>query len=376
MLAHAFVGTASRYWLDVFPLISCEVREWHSRAWQIPDPLLRRLAVSTQRSERGNLEGAAAFAVLAPRAHRRAVVRAAVAFQALYDYIDTLAELPCADPAANGRQLHLALLAALDLDRAHTDYYRHCPGRRDNDYMRGMIETCRQALSELPSFAATAAPALCAVGRMVDYQTHNHFTDDGHGPRALACWAQEITPAETDLAWWETAAGAASSLIVFALFTAAAKPSLDEEETLTMERAYFPWIGALHVLLDSLVDHRADLANGHHSLVSHYPSPQAAAARLSTISLRAVRAAEAIPQGIGHMLILGAMASFYLSLPCVSDSPRVPAAQQVLQTLGALASPSMAVLRARRAIAGRGGRREGPFATFAPPVAQPARATS
>ncbi|HYM67597.1 MAG TPA: DUF2600 family protein, partial [Patescibacteria group bacterium] len=112
-MASAFAGAAGRYWLGVFPHISRELRHWRERAGEIPDPVLRRLALLTQRSERGNLEGAAAFAVLVPRAHRARVVRAVVAFQATYDYVDTLAEQPSADPVANGRQLHLALLTAL-----------------------------------------------------------------------------------------------------------------------------------------------------------------------------------------------------------------------------------------------------------------------
>src|ERR1700734_3798639 len=97
-MASVFAGAASRYWLGVFPLLTREMRHWHERARAIPDPVLRRLALITQETEQGNLEGAAAFAVLAPRAHRARVVRAVVAFQAVYDYVDTLAEQPCEDP--------------------------------------------------------------------------------------------------------------------------------------------------------------------------------------------------------------------------------------------------------------------------------------
>ena len=164
-LASAFASTASRYWLGVFPLVGCELRHWHERARQIPDPVLRRLALLTQRVEHGNYEGAAAYAALVPRAYRARVVRAVVAFQTTYDYVDTLSEQPSYDPVANGRQLHLALLTALDPDSDQPDYYEHASGGRDNGYIRQLVQACRDALGALPSYAAVAQPALRAAAR-------------------------------------------------------------------------------------------------------------------------------------------------------------------------------------------------------------------
>ncbi|HLL91543.1 MAG TPA: DUF2600 family protein [Solirubrobacteraceae bacterium] len=350
-LGHAFAGAASRYWLGVFPYVGRELRHWRERADEIPDPVLRRLALITQRSERGNLEGAAAFAVLVPRAQRARVVRAVVAFQAAYDYIDTLAEQPSPDPVANGHQLHLALLTALDPATAHPDYYEHNPGSQDNGYIRNLIDTCRDALGALPSYAAVAEAAVRAAGRMVAYQSLNH---DGRGEahHALARWASTLTPSSTGLQWWETAAGAASSLTVLALIAAAAEPVLSTAETDAMESAYFPWIGALHVLLDSLIDRAADAQTGQHSLVDHYASVEEAAARLSAIAARALQATEAVPESVQHTVILAAMTSFYLSAPCASAPDACLVARQVLETMGTVAKPTMVVLRARRA-AGR-----------------------
>ncbi len=347
MLASAFAGAASRYWLGVFPLVGRELRHWHERARQIPDPALRRLALITQDTERGNLEGAAAFAVLVPRAHRERVVRAVVAFQAAYDYIDTLAEQPSADPIANGRQLHLALLSALDPDCEHPDYYQHHCGHRDNGYMRNLIDTCRFAFGALPSHASVAEPALRSARRMVAYQSLNHGAP-GDTRRARAGWAAGLTPTGTGLRWWETAAGAASSLTVFALIAAAAQPALGAGEAAATERAYFPWIGALHVLLDSLIDRHEDIQAGQHCLIDHYASAEETATRLGAIASRAMGATELLPRSGQHTTILAAMASFYLSAPATSTPGAILAAQRVLETMGAVATPTMAVLRARR----------------------------
>jgi tetraprenyl-beta-curcumene synthase len=345
-LAGAFAGAATRYWLGVFPLVGRELRHWRERAHQIPDPGLRRLALLTQRAERGNLEGAAAFAVLVPRVHRRRVVRAVVAFQAAYDYIDTLAEQPSSDPIANARQLHLALLSALEPDRAHPDYYEHHCSRQDNGYMRNLIDTCRFAFSALPSHAAVAEPALRSARRMVAYQSLNHSA--GETRCALATWAAGLTPPGTGLRWWETAAGAASSLTVFALIAAAARPCLHGSDATATEHAYFPWIGALHVLLDSLVDRSEDVESAQHCLIDHYNSPEDAANRLGVIAGRAMRAAEVLPRGVQHATILAAMVSFYLTAPGPATPVTMLAAQTVRERIGPVAVPTMAIHRARR----------------------------
>ncbi len=347
----AFGGVVRRYWLGVFPHVSREVRRWRARAGEIPDPALRRLALSTQRAQRGNLEGAAAFAVLVPRAQRARVVRAAVAFQAAYDFLDALAEQPHGDPVANSHQLHLALLTALSPGGAHADYYAHrCEGG-DDGYIEHLIDTCRGALRGLPSYACVAEPARGAAVRMVSYQSFNHEACGGQ-PQALARWASLLTPPGSDLRWWETAAGAASSLSVLALIAAAARPDLSAAEAGAMQGAYFPWIGALHVLLDSLIDRAEDLRAGQHSLVEHYSSSEEAAARLRLIAGRALLATETLPASRQHAMILAAMTSFYLSEPRASLPVACAAAEQVRQAMGSLATPTMAVFGARRA-AGR-----------------------
>lgn len=347
-LASAFAGAASRYWLGIFPLVGRELRHWHEQARQIPDPVLRRLALLTQRIERGNYEGAAAYAALVPHAQRARVVRAVVAFQTTYDYVDTLSEQPSPDPVANGHQLHRALLSSLDPDSEHIDYYEHSHGCQDNGYISQLVQACRDALAALPSYADVAQPALHAAGTIVAYQALNH-EQAGDRPRALARWGAAVAPPGSGLRWWEAAAGGASSMTVFALIAAAAKPGLSAAETAATHDAYFPWISALHVLLDSLIDRAKDLEHGHHNLIDHYASPAEAAHRLGWIAARAVHGAEALPDGMRHALIVAAMSSFYLSAPATAAPSVVPAAQRVLETMGALAAPTMAVLRARRA---------------------------
>ncbi len=346
-LAAAFAHAAFVYWLAVFPRVRGELRCWRRHAQAIPDPELRRCALRTLDDEGGNLEGAAAFAAFAVAGSRPNVIRATVAFQAIYDYVDSLVELPAADPVANGRALHQALDAALAPRGRHPDYYACHPRTEDGGYLCALVERCREALAALPAYDAVEQPARRAVARMVAYQSLIHARPGRDAERALQGWAKGITPAGSELRWWETAAAGASSLLVFALIAEAARPGTPSSGTLALEAAYFPWIGALHVLLDSLVDQSADVAAGHHSLVAHYATPAETAARMSWIARSAREQIDALERPTPHLLLLVAMACFYLSSATVAgDSVRL-AADGIGAAVGRLTGPTLVILRVR-----------------------------
>jgi tetraprenyl-beta-curcumene synthase len=310
-LATYFLRAARRYWLSVFPCIRRETRHWRERAEAIPDPVLRRLALEAQRIKRGNIEGSAAFAAFAPAAHRDEVVRAQVAFQSAYDYADTLSEQPSGDPVVNGRQLHQALLAAR---------------------VAGVV-------------VGLAAHRL--ANRIVSYQSLNLSEPHG-GHCLLKRWALRETPLGTGLRWWETAASAGSSLGLFALIAAAARPALQPSQAIAIERAYWPWVGALHSLLDSLIDEPEDAAVAQRSLLDYYTSPQEAAARVQLLAREALRTVRSLPNAHEHVLILAGMASFYLTAPEASSPTARLVSEKVIETLGPVIRPSMAVFGARR----------------------------
>jgi tetraprenyl-beta-curcumene synthase len=344
-LAGAFTGAARRYWLGVFPRVCAERRRREARAQEIPDPLLRRVVVDALRKW-GNIEGATAFAAFVPRRRRAAVVRATACFQAAYNYLDMLTELPNTDPQANGRLLHRALLVALDPDAEHLDYYAHHHLHADGGYLAETVDGCRAALAQLPSYAAVAPAARRAAERIVAFQSCN--TGEVQGDYlALERWARAHTPRGTGLRWWETAAAGGSSLCVYALIAAAARPRVQDAEIAAIEGAYFPWIGALHSLLDNLVDAAEDYATGQRSLVGCYASPLDAATRMGLLAERSMDAARALPGGRGHALLLAAMASFYLSTPEARAPAAAPVAAAVLSALGEPAELSMAVFHAR-----------------------------
>jgi tetraprenyl-beta-curcumene synthase len=345
----AFCSTVGGYLTSVLPRAMRELGRWRRRASAIPDPVLRSLALDAL-SKRGNMEGAALFALLAPRRRRAETVRALVAFQTAYNYLDALAEQPSADPVANGRRLHLALLVALDPAATHPDYYALNPQREDDAFLAELVDTCRTALATLPSHDAVAAGAWAAAARIVAFQSLN-LTEAQGGHEGLERWARRQTPSYSGLRWWETAAAGGSSLAVHAFIALAAKPDVHEREVEAIQAAYFPSIGALHSLLDSLADVAEDERAGQCNLLSYHGSPEQAALAMTIHARRAVAAARGLPDGVRHEVILTAMATYYLSSPEAATPYARTIADGVAGALGPLVAPALVLFKARRAVA-------------------------
>ncbi len=344
--AGAFAATAAVYLSTVVPVVRGELAHARAAARAIPDERLR-LAALASLAKRGNIEGAALLATLACAPRRRRSACALARFQALYNYLDALSELPCADAQANARQLHQALLVALEPGAAHPDYYRHNRTGEDGGYLRKLVERCWDALAELPSFAIVAVRARLAAARIVEFQALNlSELDGGHG--ALERWAGDVRAAQPGLHWWERAGAAGSSLAVHVLIAAAARPELDEHTARELELAYFPDVGALHSLLDSLADRLEDASEGRRSLLDYYgPAPQTAS-RLEGLARAADAAVGSLPDAHTHRMILTGMCSYYLS----AAECRTPEGEQVARSLTAVFGPALpaalALFRTRR----------------------------
>lgn len=297
------------------------------------------------------MEGAALLAVLAPSTSRAPAVHALVAFQSAYNYLDMLAEQPCADASANAGQLHQALHSALDPSAPHSDYYALHPSRDDGGYLVEMIQWCRAAVGALPSFAAVATAARSATERIVDFQRLNLGVHQGdhHG---LERWGRRITPPHSGLSWWESAAAGGSSLDVHVLIGLGANPYLDscDQAIRTIEEAYFPWITALHSLLDSTIDIAEDRHEGQRNLLDYYDSPAQAAIRLGYIARQARAHISGLQQGSLHQLILAAMTAYYLSAPQARGQRAAAVALSVREASGARATTLLRVLKAARFI--------------------------
>jgi tetraprenyl-beta-curcumene synthase len=355
--AALFARAACTYWTDVFPQVGSELRRWRERAGEIPDPAVRTQALEAL-EKRGNMEGAAAFATFVPHKHRPAVVRATVAFQTAYNHLDTISEQSGTIGPEEARILHGPLLAALaavtpgtwssrggSVESGH-DHERpiHPPKEDAGGYMQALVDACQEASSELLSYALVAPAARRAAERVVSFQAFNRQKRE-----EIEHWGREQTPPGEDLRWWETAASGGSSLGVHVMIAAAAEPGIDQAHVDALERAYFPWIGALHSMLDHLIDIEEDARGSQNNLIAQYDSPAEAAQRMALLAERALECARDLEPLYRHELIVAAMASFYLSAPEASVGEAVPLTRAVLDVFGPLARPALEIFKTRRA---------------------------
>lgn len=338
-----------RYWLFVFPAATRALRGWRERAGAIPDPVLRAHALAKLADERGSAEGAAAFAILAGPGRRRAVARACVAFEVLYDYLDALTEDH--PTLANNRQLHRAVLDAVDVHvPARDDYYRHHPQRDDGGYLRALVAACRSELARLPGLTVVTAELVAAAARAAEAQSLNHASmRSGHAP--LVAWARAAGSAGHGLRWFEYAAGAGSPLGLLALIAAGARPSVTDAQAHAIAAAYFPPVGTLNWLLESVVDRADDERSGNHSYVGHYRSTDEAVARMVALTRMSAADLARLPQGSLHLLLLAGMVALSFQHEATAHADRDVAAAAVFAAVGPAIGPFRAMLRLRHGIA-------------------------
>ena len=340
------LSTAIVYWLRIYPQVRRELSLWADRARSIPDPVLRACAVEKLTVERLNPEAAAFFAVLAPRKQRSRVVRLIVAYQVVYDYLDAVNEQTGCTALQNGLQLHRALVDAVHLAPSTCDYYAHNRQREDNGYVRLLVCTCREILHTLPSTRPVTRLLVRAADRCGRAQSHNHAIPS-EGEKGLAGWSVAQAP-ESGYLWWELAAGGISCLAIHALFTVAADPAGTLRDATLTDEAYFPAVCAISALLDSLIDYYSDAGTTNHSFAARYNGSALAAERFATIVHEATVGLRKLRRRRRHTIILAGIAAFYLSSPVAQGEFPAPVARSVIDCLGPVARPMLAVMRVRR----------------------------
>jgi tetraprenyl-beta-curcumene synthase len=354
----AFCAVCARELSWIRPGVAREVEHWRRAAARIPDPAIRRDALASLHAKRFNAEGAALFAAL-PRRRDARLLRALVAFQVLLDFLDTRSERPVPDPLATGHQLHLALTDALDPDRPLSDYYRHHPRGADGGYVRGLVQTCREACRALPAYGLVRGPALAAATRC-GVQGLNHDPDPVRRDCGLQRWAQRTFPRASGVSWWELTAAASSTLGIHALLALAADPGCSRRDAVEVGRAYMPWICAVSTMLDSYVDEAEDAANHGHSYMGHYASASVAAQRTRELLCRSLLEARRLRNGPRHVLIAAGMVAMYLSCEGARVSGKRSTTRALVRGGGVLAMLLLPVLRAWRIVHSlRAGRADG-----------------
>ena len=159
---------------------------WRRRAASIPDVPIREDALDAIDRKRDNVEGAALFSIL-PNHRDERLLKLLVAYQIMWDFLDSVSERGAYVGQANGRQLHRALIEALDPGAPISDYYRYHPWKDDGGYLRTLVETCRRLCAGLPGYRQVRPLMLRGV-RDCAIQSLNHERE----PSKPRCRAERV----------------------------------------------------------------------------------------------------------------------------------------------------------------------------------------
>jgi tetraprenyl-beta-curcumene synthase len=336
-----------RYWSTVAPAVRREIAHWRRRAAAIEDPDLRRLALEKLQGESFNAEAAAMLATLAPRRTRKAAVRAIVALEILYDYLDGLTETPAGHAPEDGEHLMRALTDAVEpyAPRTHA-YGTAIAGSRAGGYLEQLVDTSRAALAMLPGTPAMAAQLRRSAARGAAAQLHLHRAS-AQGTLELERWAR-MSSTDSPLEWREFVAGAACSVLaIHALVAAAADPRSTPAQATALDRTYLP-IAALPTMLDSVIDHPRDRHFGGVGLVALYPESTISPARLAEMVALSLELSPGRRRA-QHVMILVGVVAYYASAPGARDGHARGAVEAASRPLSPLLEPTLRVMRLWRA---------------------------
>jgi tetraprenyl-beta-curcumene synthase len=353
--------------------VSREVGHWRKQAAAIPDPELRADALAALSRKRGSIEGAALFWTL-PQERNRDLLKVLVAYEVLADYLDCVNERGAERGVENGRQLHLALVEALQPNTEISNYYRYHSSSDDGGYARALVSTCRSGCEALPSYEAVKPFLMRAAGHS-GVLGLNHDPDPARRDEALRDWANGQVPADpltalqvtaekvpglpsddplpaypttgaADKRWYERSAGSSAWVGVLAMLALAAKPAravgacAQSNEVARTYNAYMQWIAPVGAMLDSFADIAEDRASGEHSYIAHYPSMDVATDRIGELVRQSRREAWALPGGARHSVLLSSMIAFFLS----KDAARAPELRASARELRRAGGPLVALL--------------------------------
>jgi tetraprenyl-beta-curcumene synthase len=337
--------------------VSREVSRWREQAAAIPNPELRADALAALGRKRGSIDGAALFWIL-PDQRSTHLLKVLVAYEVLADYLDCVNERGAQRGAENGRQLHLALVEALEPDAEISDYYRYHSSSEDGGYARALVLTCRSCCEQLPSYESMKPFLMSAAGHS-GVLGLNHELDAARRDEALRQWAADQTPAPSERRWYERSAGSSAWVTVLAMLALAAEPRcavggyLQNDEVSRTYQAYARWIAPVGAMLDSFADIAEDAASGEHSYIAHYPSMDVAVERIGHLVRESRREIRALPAGARHSVLLSSMIAFFLS----KDSVRAPewraSARELRRAGGPLVGLLLPVLRLWRTAYGQ-----------------------
>lgn len=322
-----------------------EIGRWRARAATIPDAPMRQSATRSLAAKKSNWVGAGFFCTLAATQNLD-VLRLLVAYQVMWDYLDTETEATSTTGQRDALALHLALADSLRPAALSSDYYRFHSSSDDGGYLPDLVATCKRICPLLPSYPLIETRVAADIG-LCSAQAINHDADCARREASLRKLAASLHPLPSDLSWFERTA-AASAFLPHPLLALAAHPDCTGQDVASISAAYFPWMSLAITMLDSYVDCAADIDGGDHSYVSYYRCLESASHRLTEIIKELESHMRALPNGERHAVIASAMVAINLSQSAADAPPMRLATRQMVRECTTLTKLVVRLTRAKR----------------------------
>jgi tetraprenyl-beta-curcumene synthase len=321
-----------RFLLRVVPVAAESLASIRADAERIPDAQLRTEALASVDGKAFHVAGASILATFLPNAEARQFIQIVTPLETIYDYLDNLCDRHPDVSADAYPVLHRAIADALNPYATPHDYYAKGPAGDDGGYLRSLVAQTQQLLAPVPSIEVLQPCFADAAAFYADLQTYKHLP---RGERELACvaWYERNRPRFGMLDWHEFACAAGSNMHVFAaLYTAFARRPDAIRQTYD---AYFPFVSAIHILLDSFIDQEEDAEHDDLNFARPYGSAAALRERFAFMTSEARMRLSALPHSGRHRFVLDVMTLFYLSHPKVAAAGLEREAQRLLRANGA-----------------------------------------
>ncbi len=313
---------------------------WRRRAQAIGEPALREIALGKLADERLNAEGAGMLAVLGPRAHRGAAVRAMIALQVLYDYLDGASESAAGAEVGEQEALYEPFRGAFSVSPGARQV--QAQSRADGGYTQALAASVERELAGLPGRARVASVLAAGAERCAGAQLCVHAIPHA-GIEQARSWAQERS--EGTLHWQETLAGSAACVVgLHAVIGAASEERTSAAQAAALDRLYLS-ISAVTALLDSIVDRERDESTREAGFTSLYENQGALGEGLARAAREAIAETEKTPHGAFHLSMLAGIIGYYATAEGGQSEYARALIAQARGQLGPLVALSTAVWR-------------------------------
>lgn len=297
----------------IVPLAASALSGVRESAERIPDDLLRAEALASVDGKSYHVAGAAILATFLDTPSAQRYVDVVAPLETIYDYLDNLCDRHPDVDAAAYPMLHLAIADALDPHAPTRNYYALGPAGNDGGYLRELVQRTQRALREVPELETMRPLFAEAAALYAEMQSFKHLPP---GERELACvaWYERHRARFHDLDWHEFACAAGSQFQVYGpLYAAFAGESVCDAYD-----AYFPYVSALHVLLDAFIDEAEDRAHGELNFADVYGNARSLRERCAYLAEAARARFTAMTFPARHRFVLRIMTLFYLSHPKIA----------------------------------------------------------